>query len=172
MWGTPKQDGGGCGTHLWPPYRKWAPSASPCPQGEPIWGPTCNMDATRKVLGMLRNAPLPPTLLNLQRGLIFDTPPLPGAHHSPAAVLSAWAAEAGGALQPLGEEHTHCRASAAALGWPEPGAGSCQAPSPAHGEGMRWGASQAGLGGQSSMGMGKTSPPHPHPTAGSTTAGC
>lgn len=23
VWGTPKWDGGGCGTHLWPPYGKW-----------------------------------------------------------------------------------------------------------------------------------------------------
>lgn len=74
------------------------------------------MDGTGKVLGMLRNAPLPPTLLNLQQGLIFDIFPLPWAHHSPVAILTAWAANTVGALQPVGEQSIHCRGQRSGFG--------------------------------------------------------
>lgn len=33
-----------------------------------IWGPTCDMDGSGQVPGMLHNDPLPPPLLNLQQG--------------------------------------------------------------------------------------------------------
>lgn len=87
-----------------------------------------------------------PTLLNLQQGLIFDTFLSPWAHRSPVAVLTAWAAKAGSALQPVGEQRIHSRASGEALGWPERRAGSCHIPSPVCRKGMRWGVAQVGLG--------------------------
>lgn len=141
----------------------WAPSILPCPQrrgGEPIWGPACDTDGTGKASGTLCDPPLPPTLLNLQQGLIFDTFPLPRAHRSPVAVLTAWAAKAGSALQPVGEQNICCGASGAALGWPERGAGSLHAlPCPRERDEVGSSTGRSGGTGQDSgTGMEETSP--------------
>lgn len=118
---------------------------------------------------MLRDAPLPPRLLNLQKGLIFDTFPSPRAHHSPVAVLTAWAAGAGGGLRWGTERPVRGYQS----GFGVAGAGGWQPshPLPCPREREEMGTAQAGRGGRTVDGHGGDLSPR-HPSAGSTTASC